>query len=195
MKVNFNPVLVLIIWSTSISLFSQSPCHLVLGQDKLVGECEDKLFTGIEIVLDREYDKIDSATLFKILPKDGFLIIQKKHKIAAQFVITERAGFPQIMLKPTDLPRVGWYTFDSLSITDREINFLIDKDPDVPFSNEDLEIIAHVKKLFKDPLNWNKNDDRRCQDDIKNDTYSFFCALQTASINVAGEYNHRNAVM
>jgi hypothetical protein len=42
---------------------------------------------------------------------------------------------------------------------------------------------------------WHQHDDRDCEDYIQNQTYSFFCALQIASIEVDGYYNHRNAVM
>jgi hypothetical protein len=75
------------------------------------------------------------------------------------------------------------------------LTFNIDHDPDVPVSETDLRIIRKTKELLKGESLWHKNDDRDCTDDIQEQRYSLFCALQSASIEVEGEYNHRNAIM
>lgn len=186
-------VITSIILCSSSLLFAQSACEMTLEGNRMIGKCESNFFTEIEIYLDKHYNKIDTTTLFQALPKDGFITIHSI-KIKAKFVITERAGFPQIMFKPNQ-SRVGWYTFDSLYSENETLHFIIDTDPDVPFLDEDLQILHHAKGLLKDSLNWNRNDDRRCEDDVSGGKYSFFCALQTASIAIVGEYNHRNAVM
>ncbi len=195
MKITLKTILALIALTMSVLSFGQCKCKLLLEQTKLTGKCQDQLFSGIEITLDASYDALDSLSLFQMLPRDGFLVVREEYKLPARFVITDRAGFHQILLKPLAQPRVGWYTFDSLRIGDREIDFFIDKDPNVPFSPEDLQILAQARKLLQDPDQWNDQDDRRCEDDQENGKYSFFCALQTASTQVVGEYNHRNAVM
>lgn len=188
-------ILIVILGLISTQLFSRSPCKLILRENSLIGKCEHKLFTNLEIILDKKYTEIDSSTLFKMLPRNGLLTIQNTTNLDVQFVITYRAGFPQIMFKPRTSPRVGWYTFDNLNFKDNSISFDIDLDPDVPVLEEDLKILGQVRKLLPDSLHWNRNDDRKCQDDNENGKYSFFCALQTASTITVGEYNHRNAVM
>ena len=92
-------------------------------------------------------------------------------------------------------PRIGWYTFDDLIINKSSIEFIINTDPSIPSSRTDLEIITVAINLLKDPTNWHKEDDRRCEDDDENSQWSFFCALKKASVQVMGEYNHRSSVM
>ena len=64
---------------------------------------------------------------------------------------------------------------------------------DDPLSNHHK--VFSGKKFIKDEKSWHKNDDRNCEDDIEKNCYSLFCALQRASIEFEGEYNHRNAIM
>lgn len=66
---------------------------------------------------------------------------------------------------------------------------------DLRVDSLDLKIVQEADMLLKDSSKWHKNDDRECKDDIANGTYSLFCALQKASINVTGTYEHRRASM
>jgi len=63
------------------------------------------------------------------------------------------------------------------------------------FDSTDLKIVQEANRILSDETKWNKDDDRTCFDDIHNDKYSLFCALYKASVDVAGEYKHRRAVM
>jgi hypothetical protein len=172
-------------------LFSQSPGHLTLQGDKLAGSCEVRSITGIEIFLETDYAEIDSAILFGLLPAGGVVIVNETDRLESQFRITGRAGFPQILFKIGN----SWFTFDNLVVGKDFIRFTVDGDPDVPFARSDLEIIRKVRALLADEQAWHQHDDRDCEDDIQNQTYSLFCALRIASIEIDGYYNHRNAVM
>ena len=199
MKTKLKIILTLTVGLLSIiSAFAQKPkpCSLTLQGDKLIGKCEEGIFTNLEINLEKEYGAIDSLTLFNALPKEGLVTLYGQKKAPTRFEITKRSGVPQVILKPDkNTPRVGWYTFDNPIFNNNTINFIIDMDPIVPIQKEDLEVILQTRKLLKDPSKWHQNDDRICDDDIENGKYSFYCALNTASTMVAGEYNHRNAVM
>ena len=59
------------------------------------------------------------------------------------------------------------------------------------FDSIDLKIIQRADSILSDAAVWNKQDDRKCDDDITNGKYSLFCALYKASIDVSGEYIHR----
>lgn len=177
------------------SLSAQSMCKLALEGQVLTGSCENRLFTGLKIQLNEEVTELDEKTLFKLFPTPGTITIGGQSEFNVNFEITKRAGYRQILFKPTDLPRVGWYTLDNLKVNAQSIEFDIDNDPTVPAGKKDLKIIREARKLLSSAENWNQEDDRRCEDDIQNDKYSFFCALQTASTKVEGAYNHRNAVM
>jgi hypothetical protein len=60
--------------------------------------------------------------------------------------------------------------------------------PPVP---DDLLILAEAKQILSDESKWNRQDDRNCKE--TDTTYSLFCALKKASIDVTGSYVHRRA--
>ena len=62
-------------------------------------------------------------------------------------------------------------------------------------SEEDVEILAGATRLLVDESGWNRSDDRNCDDDEATGKRSLFCALQKASIEVLGEYNHRRVAL
>ena len=63
------------------------------------------------------------------------------------------------------------------------------------FDSTDLKIIQRADSILSDIGKWNKQDDRKCEDDIANNRYSFFCALYKASLDITGEYVHRRPAM
>jgi hypothetical protein len=63
------------------------------------------------------------------------------------------------------------------------------------FDSLDLEIIQRADSILSNPLKWNKQDDRECNDDITNGKFSLFCSLYKASFDIAGEYIHRRSAM
>jgi hypothetical protein len=68
-----------------------------------------------------------------------------------------------------------------------------DEDNAPPVSAQDLAILLRAKELLADEAHWNRHDDRNCPPQAK--TYSLFCALQKASVEVLGEYEHRRAAL
>lgn len=63
------------------------------------------------------------------------------------------------------------------------------------FDSTDLKIIMRADSILSKPSQWNKQDDRVCDDDILSGKYSLFCCLYKASVDIAKEYNHRRAAM
>jgi hypothetical protein len=64
-----------------------------------------------------------------------------------------------------------------------------------PVTTDDLRILEKADGLLKDESAWNRNDDRVCDDDRATGKFSLFCALETASTEVLGEYDHRRAAL
>jgi hypothetical protein len=60
-------------------------------------------------------------------------------------------------------------------------------------SSQDLAILTRAKQLLPDEAHWNRHDDRNCPPEAT--TYSLFCALHKASIEVLGAYDHRRAAL
>jgi hypothetical protein len=66
---------------------------------------------------------------------------------------------------------------------------------DQSVSREDIEILLRADELLADSAAWNRDDDRMCEDDEATGVRSLFCALQRASIDVLGAYNHRRVAL
>lgn len=60
---------------------------------------------------------------------------------------------------------------------------------DLPVSDTDLEIVRRASQILSGPA-WNRHDDRYCEDDAKDKSWSLFCALYQASVDVTGQYLH-----
>jgi len=175
----------------SNSSFGQNDGKLNLKENKLTGSCENKYLTGFEIELDTIYQKLDSTTLFTQLPRIGKINFKNRFEIPTEFTLTERAGYSQIMFRFKN----DYLIFDNLKIEDQSISFTINHDPEVPVTKDDLKIIHIAKKLLSEEKYWNKTDDRNCEDDLANKSFSLYCALRIASLEVENKYNHRNAVL
>ncbi len=71
----------------------------------------------------------------------------------------------------------------------------IQENRNLVFDSADFKIIQRADFILSDSSKWNKQDDRKCNDDIANGKYSLFCSLYKASIDIAGEYIHRRPAM
>jgi len=63
---------------------------------------------------------------------------------------------------------------------------------DVKVTAVDLEILLKADALLKDESVWKSDADRICNDPIK---LSLYCALKKASVEVSGEYIHRQPAL
>ena len=59
-------------------------------------------------------------------------------------------------------------------------------------SQSDIQVLDGAISLLKEGRGWNRNDDRLC---ICGETWSLFCALARASIDITGEYAHRRVAI
>ena len=64
---------------------------------------------------------------------------------------------------------------------------------DQPVTDEDLRILQRADKILASPAVWNRHDTRICKPADK--TWSLFCALEKASLDVLGEYRHREVAL
>jgi len=62
-----------------------------------------------------------------------------------------------------------------------------------PVTSEDLRILQRADQILSSPAVWNRQDTRTCQPSDR--TWSLFCALEKASLDVLGEYRHREAAL
>ena len=60
-------------------------------------------------------------------------------------------------------------------------------------SEKDLEILRKAQSILADESVWDRQDDRVCEP--SDTTWSLFCALHKASLEVLGEYQHRRVAL
>src|ERR1700730_1856372 len=60
---------------------------------------------------------------------------------------------------------------------------------DQSVTEEDLQILKRADQILSSPAVWNRHDTRVCKPVDK--TWSLFCAMERASLDVLGEYRHR----
>lgn len=66
---------------------------------------------------------------------------------------------------------------------------------ELPVSDTDFRILAKARQILSGPSVWNRHDDRICEDDAKQNSWSLFCALYQASIDVTGRFLTLRPVM
>ena len=62
-----------------------------------------------------------------------------------------------------------------------------------PVSAEDVKIVERAKEILSSPEKWNRADNRECPRDAT--TFSLYCALDRATVEVSGQFEHRGAAM
>ena len=67
------------------------------------------------------------------------------------------------------------------------------EDREQPVSAQDLAIIDEADAILAEEADWNRHDTRECPPGAT--SFSLFCALQKASTDVLGVYDHRRAAL
>jgi len=62
-------------------------------------------------------------------------------------------------------------------------------------SESDIKILSRSLEILDNSSVWNQTDDRVCDDDRKNISWSMFCALYDASLDVTSKYLHSRPAM
>jgi hypothetical protein len=62
-----------------------------------------------------------------------------------------------------------------------------------PVTTADLRIVQRARKILDSPAKWNRADTRVCPAAAK--TFSLYCALEKATDEVSGDFEHRGAAM
>ncbi len=65
----------------------------------------------------------------------------------------------------------------------------------MPVTEQDEKILLRTGELLRDETQWNRQDERWCEDDEQTGKRSLFCALHRATVDVLGKYRHRQAAL
>lgn len=87
----------------------------------------------------------------------------------------------------------GWFAVSGFSATDSMMRFQIDTARQIPASDLDREIIRRAAAILSSDAVWNRADNRKCKPAAT--TWSIYCALEQASIEVTGGFHHRRPAL
>jgi len=62
-----------------------------------------------------------------------------------------------------------------------------------PVTKDDVRIVQRARQILSSPEKWNRADNRVCPVEAK--TFSLYCALEKATNEVSGSFEHRGAAM
>ena len=62
-----------------------------------------------------------------------------------------------------------------------------------PVTTDDVKIVQRAREILNSSSKWNRADTRVCPADAK--TFSLYCALEKATTEVSGKFQHRGAAM
>ena len=169
---------------------------LKLNGNKLQGNSRQLDGYKISMILPIDFSE-DSLTLdylFKTIKNNdirGEFIGSNSHTSEIKYSIVPYRDSITIFMKTSN----GWYPWDRIEIKNKKLIFSYDYWYCPPVTDKDLEVIELCFDYLKDSTNWHKKDDRLCDDDKSDKSWSLFCAIKMASIEKYGEYNHRGAVI
>ena len=81
----------------------------------------------------------------------------------------------------------------ALALSAQDSKFSGPSDANPPVSEADLRIVHKAREILNAPAKWNREDNRECEP--AQTTYSLYCALEKATVEVSGKFEHRAAVM
>jgi hypothetical protein len=87
----------------------------------------------------------------------------------------------------------GWYPVSGFEIRDSVMRFRIDTVEEVPPSALDKKILERAATIITSDAVWNRADNRKCPATAR--TWSIYCAVEQAEVEVAGGFHHRRPAM
>lgn len=83
----------------------------------------------------------------------------------------------------------GWFPISSFRVTDDAIRFQLGGKKEVPSNAVDREILERAATIITSDAVWNRADNRICPATAK--SWSIYCAIERAQIEVVGGFHHR----
>jgi hypothetical protein len=87
----------------------------------------------------------------------------------------------------------GWFEITHFSHASDTMRFDVDPSREVAPSPVDREIIERASGILSTSSAWNRSDNRKCPEDAS--TWSIYCAMEKATIEVSGAFHHRRPAL
>ena len=200
-------IIFLVPWFSVFQSFAQDASRDTLPDDYLQVtllkldnryEGSSEYLEGFTISMDISPDSLEKGLDIKTLKSlvreqeiTGTLTYPNGRTTQIIYEVVHHRETEDIYMKTT----LGYFLWENVTIQDDKLFFVINWWYCPPARNVDLETLKMTEQLLRDSINWHKNDDRKCEDDIESNEWSLFCALKYASMEKMGEYNHHNTAM
>ncbi|HEX5184908.1 MAG TPA: hypothetical protein VFW19_17350 [Allosphingosinicella sp.] len=133
-------------------------------------------------------------------PETTFSDLQRLFRMVEERVLTRGATDVdksaddveiEIYSRGTGLARTyaGWFPISGFRVTDNGIRFQLDGRNEVPPNAVDREILERAAAILGSDAVWNRADNRVCPATAK--SWSIYCAIERAQIDVVGGFHHR----
>src|SRR5262249_25756766 len=83
----------------------------------------------------------------------------------------------------------GWFPVAGFTVSDGAIRFQLDGKQEVPPNAVDREILQRAATIITSDAVWNRADNRKCPATAT--TWSIYCAVERAQIEIVGAFHHR----
>ena len=87
----------------------------------------------------------------------------------------------------------GWFAVSQFQHADSLVRFRVVTSREIPPSGLDREIVQRAASILATESQWNRADDRTCPGNAK--TWSIYCAMQRATVEVTGGFHHRRPAL
>lgn len=87
----------------------------------------------------------------------------------------------------------GWFPVSDFSETSHALHLAVDASREVKPSSIDRSIVERAAKILSSDAAWNRADTRKCPADAA--TWSIYCAMEKATIEVSGAFHHRRPAL
>ena len=87
----------------------------------------------------------------------------------------------------------GWFPVSGFVATAEKLAFDVDGSRKIEPTSLDAEIVRHANMLLSSDAVWNRADDRKCPPSAT--TWSIYCAMEHATIEVTCGFHHRRPAM
>lgn len=87
----------------------------------------------------------------------------------------------------------GWFPVSGFQESAGSMRFSVDASHEVAPSELDRQIVRRAASMLKTEAAWNRSDNRKCPQGATR--WSIYCAMEKATIEVAGAFSHRRPAM
>jgi len=87
----------------------------------------------------------------------------------------------------------GWFAVSRFVAAKDSLRLAVDSSREVAPSGVDREIVELAAKILSSEVVWNRADDRKCPAEAT--AWSIYCAMQRATVEVAGAFHHRRPAL